>query len=177
MSPEEWFGAFRRAWVGMTAVFLLSVLASTAVLVFTPPTYEAEAEIVFSAGDTRETFVPRTVASNAAVRARSESVLAPDRRGLRRIAERTRRPRLRNVASGDLDHRGDRLAHGPSDGGGHGDRDRRVRGGAGRIRRQRGDVRSGDAGGARPAARGDRAPGGGHSSAWRWPSHTPVSAS
>lgn len=77
MSPEEWFGAFRRAWLGMTAVFLLSVLASTAVLVFTPPTYEAEAEIVFSAGDTRENFVPRTVASNAAVRARSESVLAP----------------------------------------------------------------------------------------------------
>ena len=77
MSPEEWFGAFRRAWVGMTALFLLSLLASTAVLVFTPPTYEAEAEIVFSAGDTRETFVPRTVASNAAVRARSESVLAP----------------------------------------------------------------------------------------------------
>lgn len=77
MSPGEWFGAFRRAWVGMSIIFVLSMLASTAVLLFTPPTYEAEAEIVFSAGDAPETFVPRTVATNAAVRARSESVIAP----------------------------------------------------------------------------------------------------
>ncbi|WP_292763208.1 YveK family protein [Microbacterium sp. UBA3486] len=77
MSPGEWFGAIRRAWSGMLAVFVLSMLAAGAVLLFTPPTYEAEAEIVFSAGDSTENFVPRTVATNAAARARSESVLAP----------------------------------------------------------------------------------------------------
>lgn len=77
MSPEEWFGAFRRAWLGMSTIFLLTLLASTALLLLTPPTYEAEAEIVFSAGAPAEDFVPRTVATNAAARARSESVLAP----------------------------------------------------------------------------------------------------
>ncbi|MFJ3472833.1 hypothetical protein ACIPJ1_07870 [Microbacterium maritypicum] len=77
MSPGEWFGAIRRAWLGMLTVFVLSMLAAAAVLLFTPPTYQAEAEIVFSAGDSTENFVPRTVATNAAARARSESVLAP----------------------------------------------------------------------------------------------------
>jgi capsular polysaccharide biosynthesis protein len=76
MSPGEWFGAIRRAWLGMLTIFVLSVLASGAMLLVTPATYEAEAEIVFGAGDETATFVPRTIATNAAVRARSESVIA-----------------------------------------------------------------------------------------------------
>lgn len=76
MSPGEWFVAFRRAWLGMLIAFLLCVIGSGALLLVTPPAYEAEAEIVFSADPGATNFVPRTVATNAAVRARSASVIA-----------------------------------------------------------------------------------------------------
>ncbi|AZH79645.1 MULTISPECIES: YveK family protein [Microbacterium] len=76
MSPGEWFVAVRRTWLGMLTVFLLCVLGSGALLLVTPPAYEAESEIVFSADPGATNFVPRTVATNAAVRARSASVIA-----------------------------------------------------------------------------------------------------
>ncbi len=76
MSPGEWVGAVRRAWMGMATTFLLIMAGAGALLLVVPPTYEAEAEIVFSAETDAAAFVPRTVATNAAVRARSDSVLA-----------------------------------------------------------------------------------------------------
>lgn len=76
MSPGEWFGAVRRAWMGMLAVLLVCVAGSGVLLLVTPPAYEASAEIVFTVDGAATNPVPRTVATNAAVRARSDSVLA-----------------------------------------------------------------------------------------------------